>query len=371
MLSLPLFALLQVVSTQPRDLAGLLAPIVAEAGVPAMGAAVITSTGLEALGVAGVRSWGTAAAVTAEDRWHIGSCTKAITATLAARLVDRGVLSWETTIGDVFGAGTPAIDPAWRSVTLLWLLSHRSGAALNFDDEPWERVVRAGGPPADQRHALVADALSRPPASPPNTLTRYSNAGVIIAGTMLEALTGTSWEDLVRREVFEPLGMKATAFGAPGTAGVLDQPLGHTRAANGWTPVPVGPGADNPPATGPTGTVHTTLGDWARFIGAHLRGRRGDRSFLSAQSWSRLHEPGGAGWEYAPGWVATQAPWAAGAVLHHVGSNQFWIAEATVALDEDVAILLVANGADDSVEAPFRAALAALVRDHSARRVTK
>lgn len=70
-------------------------------------------------------------------------------------------------------------------------------------------------------------------------------------------------------------------------------------------------------------------------------------------------------WEYAPGWVVGRAPWATGPVLRHLGSNQFWVAEATIALDDDVAMLIVTNAADDSVEAPFKAALAALVANRA------
>lgn len=355
----------QAVVAPPRDLAPLLRPIAAEGGLPALGAVIVTAAGIEAIGATGVRSWGSRSRVTVADRWHLGSCTKAVTSLVAARLTDRGVLTWETTLGDVFGRTTPGMDSAWRSVSLLLLLSHRSGAALNFDDALWEGTVRAGGTPVRQRQALMAQALRSAPPSLPNTVTRYSNAGVIMAGAMLEALTGLAWEDLVRREVFQPLGMTHSGFGAPGRRGAVEQPLGHTRKGSGWAPVPVGPGADNPPVAGPTGTVHTTLADWARFAAAHLRGRRGDGSYLSAQGWRRLQEAGGVDWEYAPGWVVGRAPWATGPVLRHLGSNQFWVAEATIALDDDVAMLIVTNAADDSVEAPFKAALAALVANRA------
>jgi D-alanyl-D-alanine carboxypeptidase len=350
----------------PRSLDPLLAPILARSGLPALGAALVTSSGLEAIGAVGKRSASASTPVTTGDRWHVGSCTKAMTATLAARLVERDLVRWEATVAEVLGPSMPRMSPGWRGVTLEQLLSHRSGAAKTFDEAIWERTARGGGKPRRQRRILVEDMLGRAPSTPPNTATIYSNAGYIIAGAMLEQLADASWEDLVRREVFAPLGMTSTGFGAPGRAGVLDQPRGHTRGASGWSPVEVGPGADNPVATGPAGSVHTTLADWSRFVAAHLRGARGDESFLTGESWKRLHTAGGAGGEYSPGWVVSRKEWADGVVLTHLGSNGFWLAEASMAMEKDFGILIVTNVSDDSAEAPFKETLAALVADRAA-----
>lgn len=345
----------------PRDLNPLIAPLLEKSRLPALGAAIVTSDGLEAIGVAGVRAWTGPEKVTPDDAWHIGSCTKAMTATLAARLVDRGVLRWDTTVGEVFG---PTTHPAWQGVPIAWLLSHRSGAPLNFDETLWEQMVARGGSPREQRRYFVERALQAAPATAPNTETVYSNSGFIVAGVMMETLTDSSWEDLMRREVFEPLGMHHTGFGAPGTPGRLDQPLGHTRGDDGWQPVALGPNADNPAATGPAGSVHTTLPDWARFAAAHLRGARGDERFLKSATWQRLQSPGGNGWGYSPGWVVAEQGWAGGQMLRHLGSNGFWIAEASLAPRRDFAVLLVTNTSDDAVEAPFNDLLVALVADH-------
>ncbi|HBL29273.1 MAG TPA: penicillin-binding protein [Acidobacteria bacterium] len=347
----------------PRDLSAVIVPLLQKSRLPALGAAIVTTDGLEAIGVAGVRSWTGTENVTIDDRWHLGSCTKAMTATLVARLVDRGVLSWDTKIGDVFG---PTVHAAWKDVPMVWLLSHRSGAPGNFSEDLWQEMVARGGSPREQRRFFVERGLRLAPEIRPNTESVYSNAGFLIAGAMVEALTDTSWEDLMRREVFEPLGMTRTGFGAPGTPGLLDQPLGHTRGTDGWSPVALGPGDDNPAATGPAGTIHTTLADWARFVAAHLRGERGDPSYLKPATWQRLHTPGGKDWGYTPGWVVAEQEWAGGQLLRHVGSNNFWLAEATLALRKDFAVLIVTNVSDDAVEAPFKDLLAALVADHAA-----
>ncbi|MBK7876692.1 MAG: beta-lactamase family protein [Planctomycetes bacterium] len=347
----------------PRDLHALVARVRERSGLPALGAALVTSSGLEAVGVAGLRSAASSAPVTIDDRWHLGSCTKTITATLAARLIERGALRWDTTIGSVFGS---AIHPGWKDVTLEQLLCHRSGAPLNFSEDAWERMVARGGSLRAQRRFFVDEGLKSAPSTPPNTATVYSNSGYLVAGAMLEERADAAWEELVRREVFEPLGLRHTGFGAPGTAGRLDQPFGHVRGADGWTPVEFGPNADNPAATGPAGTVHATLGDWARFVAAHLAGERGDATFLAPATWKRLHTASGSDWGTTPGWMQAEAEWASGPALRHMGSNGFWIAEATLAPGKDVAVLLVTNVSDDAVEAPFRELLELFVAEHAA-----
>ncbi len=347
----------------PRDLTGIITPLLEKSRLPALGAAVVTTDGLEAIGAVGRRSSMRPETVTIDDQWHIGSCTKSMTATLVARLIDQGVLDWETTIGDVFAS---TAHPAWKDVPIAWLLSHRSGAPLNFSEDLWERMAARGGSPREQRRFFVEEALTIPPTTKPNTKTVYSNSAFIVAGVMLEELTDSSWEDLMRREVFEPLGMTRTGFGAPGTSGQLDQPLGHIRGTDGWSPVALGPNADNPAATGPAGTIHTTLSDWARFVAAHLRGERGDPHYLQLETWKRLHSPGESDWEYSPGWVVTEQEWAGGKLLRHLGSNSFWVAEASLAPLESFAVLIVTNVGDDAAEAPFKELLAALIADHAA-----
>lgn len=339
---------------RPQDLTETLAACPGVLELPALGAAVVGADGLRSLGVVGLRSSMGEAEVTVDDRWHLGSCTKAMTATLVARLVERGTLGWDTTLGSVFHEG---LDAGWRDVPVLWLLCHRSGASLNFEQELWERMVARGGTLREQRHFFVQEGLAAPPATAPDTATLYSNAAFVVAAALLEELTDTSYEELMQREVFAPLGMAHSGFGAPGTPGKLDQPLGHVRGSDGWSPVALGPGDDNPAAGNPAGGVHATLGDWARFVAAHLAG---DERFLSAASWQRLHTPVAAGQEYAPGWLVGSADWAGGGFLQHLGSNGFWVAEASLVPGRKLAVLLVTNLGDDAAEPPFRALRAAL-----------
>jgi CubicO group peptidase (beta-lactamase class C family) len=88
-----------------------LKPIRQKFNVPGMAAAVVTSEGIKLVGAVGVRKRGTETPVTLSDLWHLGSDGKAMTSTLIARLVERGMLKWNSTIAEVFPELAPQLDP--------------------------------------------------------------------------------------------------------------------------------------------------------------------------------------------------------------------------------------------------------------------
>ena len=107
------------------DLEGILEPLRNEHGVPALAAAMVQGDRLVAIGAVGERAQDSGEAVTVHDRWHLGSNTKSMTATVAARMVKRGQIDWSTTVAEVFAKDDP--HPGWSKVTLGDLLRHRSG----------------------------------------------------------------------------------------------------------------------------------------------------------------------------------------------------------------------------------------------------
>jgi len=95
-------------------------------GVPGMAAAAVRHGRIFATGAAGLRKAGGDEMVTLDDRWHLGSCTKSMTAALVAMLVEDGALRWDSSIGEIL-SDIP-MEPAWCDVTLEQLLQHRGGA---------------------------------------------------------------------------------------------------------------------------------------------------------------------------------------------------------------------------------------------------
>lgn len=350
----------------PRDLAELLRPIRAEADLPALAGAIVTSDGLVAIGVDGVRERGAEAKATTSDRWHIGSCTKAMTATLIGRLVEKGKLAFADRLLDAFPDAAKKAAPGWEKADLAGLLVHRAGVPGDLSPGGlWGRLWAHPGPPAAARQTLVAGVLARPPAREPGTAYEYANGGVAIAGAMAEKAAGKAYEELMAEEIFAPLDITTAGWGAPGTKAKIDEPRGHR--ADG-TPVPPGPGADNPPAIAPAGTCHLTLGDWGKFVAAHLAGARGRDGIVKAETFRRLHAPPADGEPaYAMGFLVAKRDWAGGEVLTHAGTNTMWYAVTWIAPRKGFAVLVTTNqGGDRAAKAADRAAWALIQAQLSA-----
>jgi len=216
-----------------------------------------------ATGATGVKKAGSRSKAAKSDRWHLGSCGKAMKATLVARLVEKMKLRWDATIGKAAPWMRKTMHPDYRDVTIEQLLSHRGGIAGNLvKDHPqlWRKLRLHSGPPRKARRLLVDELLRTPPVEKPDTAFVYSNAGYVIAGVIAgviaEQETGRSWEELMQREVFAPLGMRSAGFGAPKSRA----PWGHRKPDAGGKPVPPGPLGDNPFALGPAGTSSRTWG---------------------------------------------------------------------------------------------------------------
>lgn len=293
---------------EPQNVSELLSPLVEKHKVPALAAAVIEGDRLTKLGAVGIRARGDEAKVKLDDVWHLGSCTKAMTATLCARLVEQGKLKWDSKVGEVFANQVEQIHADWRDVTLVQLLSHRASMSAIPPLPLWLKLSGHEGS-RDAREMLLSGGwLKSAPAAAPGSKWEYSNAGFMLAGLMAERATDKDWETLMREQLFEPLGMKSAGFGAPGSADKVDQPRGHNAFGIAMKP---GKGADNPRGLGPAGTVHCSLRDWSKFIALHLQAARGDCKLLTAESFKRLHSPQPIDDKsgYALGWIVLERPW--------------------------------------------------------------
>lgn len=314
----------------------ILEPIRQKHNVPALAAALVTGQGLEIAGVVGVRKTGTEAPVTVEDLWHLGSDTKAMTAAMIGALVERDILKWESTPADVFPDLPESAPAALKKANLLHLLSHRSGLP---GDIPWG-LIRRTGSTREQRLAVIKIAGGLKAAGEPPARYLYSNLGFVIAGAMAEKAADSSWEDLMKKYVFEPLGMTSAGFGGTGTPGRADQPWPHSE--NGAPMEKNGPETDNPPVIGPAGIVHCSLADWAKFVADQLRGNRGEPALLKAETYQRLHTPPFSG-PYALGWASADLDWAGGRTLTHSGSNSMNFCSAYVVPEKGFAVLVATN----------------------------
>lgn len=305
-------------------------------GPPALAAAIVTRDGLRWSGVRGVRRAGHEAKATLEDRWHLGSNTKAMTAAVFGRLVDQGRARWDMPLAEALPAMTMA--PAWATTTPQDLMRHRAGLVdAGLLDQAWLIGAHADQRPLpEQRAAFAAKALGSPPAGPAGQFS-YANSNYIVLGAAIEALTGQAWEAAMAAEVYAPLALGSAGFGAPRG----EAPWGH-RGGGGVDPAGF---ADNPQALGPAGTAHMSLADYGRFVSAMMGGTPG---WLREETRRRLLTPAaGSPPAYAAGWGVGSASWAGltgpGPTITHNGSNTMWFATVLAAPERGLGFIALSN----------------------------
>ncbi|HEY6148214.1 MAG TPA: serine hydrolase domain-containing protein [Thermoanaerobaculia bacterium] len=334
------------VRSDPR-LAAALERVRAGHAVPGMGAAIVRE-GRITVAVVGRRRVDRDAPLLETDEFHLGSDTKAMTASVVARLVDRGVLRWSETLAEALPDIAAKMDPAFRTVTLDMLMRHVSGLptggaftpefTAGFDDEHW--------PIAKQRAWMAERFLSRPPKETPGARFAYSNYNYLILGHVVERATGKTWEDLVREEVFRPLAMNRCGFGPTATNAHPDNAWAHDLKDGAYVPTE----EDNPPLIGPAGTVHCSLESWARFAAAHAGS--GPAGWLKPSSLEHLHQgatlAGETVKDIALGWGVTRTD---PPRLTHSGSNGYNFAEIVVIPRVHAAVLVTVNAGDEKAHA--------------------
>ena len=334
LLSTPLFA-----AAPPRahdelegeDLSELLAEIRAEKEVPGLVSMVILEGEVLAWGAAGVRVAGEDEPMSIHDPIHLGSCSKAMTSTLAATLVEAELLRWESTLGELL----PEV------------------AALHQD------LAQLEGSAVETRREILTRVLQHAPQPPSPTGYDYSNFGYMTAGMMMEAVTRKPYEELMVERLFTPQKMESAGIGSPHGEGV---PVGHRLKGKRWEPLPPGPGGALHRALGPAGLLHSNLEDWGRFLAEHVRGEKGESEFLSVASYERMHADLGSG--YGAGWLLGRHRWGDGEApsLAHNGSDGTWHSLCLVVPEAELIVMSAANASNTEGDSATRLAQNLMLR---------
>lgn len=333
-----------------------------EQAVPAVGAVVVSSEQVHDVAVAGTRQLDRPEKFTQDDPVHIGSLAKTMTAMIAAMLVEEGVLRWDTRLDEIFPFAGIGSRAAYGKATLADLLSHQAGIMpLVAGRDILEAPVPAG-PPEVQRRAVTHWLLAQAPVAEVGREFVYSNASFIVAATMLEEVTGSSWEQLVRTRIFEPIGMQSAGFGWPGrnenkeTVGV---PWGHYQTKEGWLPVAPDGNYRLPDFLAPAGDVHASLHDMARYAAAWLAASKGNGLLKQETVSFMLTRRDGAGL----GWGVMDA-FGFDRVANFIGSAETFLAMIIMIPEADRAVLLVSNAWSRQFEDSMLALMRVLVADH-------
>ena len=309
-----------------------------------LAAVIVRSDGPPRVYVSGERRIGKGDLIAPADRMHLGSLTKAITATLIGALAEKQLMTLETTIGQAFPELSTKIQPAYRDVTVRQLLAHAGAITPYRTRESLRPLLTLEGTPAEQRYTFLQRVLTEPPGFQPGTRHEYSNAGGAIAGAIAERIGRTPYRQLVQELVFGTLGGQA-AFGNPGLA-PEPQPWGHARSIFGTITevMPANPVYTTPLAIEPAGDASPSMQDYGRFLQLHLRGLKGRDDVLKATTIQDLHRrvaPINSALGFAMGWSLMPRD---GVESHeHVGSYGAYVAYATIQPSRDVAVAVFTN----------------------------
>lgn len=277
--------------------------------VPGMGAAIVTTDGIKVVAVHGVRERNTKFLITLNDRFHLGSCTKMMTAYMLATLVEQKQLNWTEPLEKLLPADLKLLNAKQKKITLQQLTSHYAG----FDENPskgwWS--LNGNATPAKLRANALEALLKETPIAEPGEKHAYSNMSYVMAGIVAQKVAKKDWEVLMQERLFKPLNITTAGFGIPGkTSGPADQPRGHNDKGI------CQPTVDNPQLMGPAGTVHMSILDWAKFGQDFLNGALGEKANLKPESYQTLLSTPFDNKSYSlGGWIASQH------IYGHDGSN--------------------------------------------------
>jgi D-alanyl-D-alanine carboxypeptidase len=297
----------------PGELEGLLDQIVA-AGAPGAAALVRDGHGVQqaASGLADLR---TRRPMRPGLNYRVASVTKPFVATVVLQLVAEGRLS----LSDTVDRWLPGILPYGDQVTIRQLLNHTSGVP-EYLVEPLLELYgsKQGRFRSWTPQELVALVADQPPLFPPGTTFSYSNTNYVLAGLIVEAATGRTLGQELKRRIIRPLRLRDTFF-------PVNRPDIPGRNARGYSlplgdqgPVLDGPLLDftvyNPSLAWAAGNVVSDLGDLARFFRALLGGRLLPPGLLAEMTTT---VPIGQGAGYGLGLLVLQTP--CGRLIGHDG----------------------------------------------------
>lgn len=288
---------------------------------------------------------------TFEDKAHIGSNSKAMTAYLVALAINENKLDWTTKIRDFFPE--IKIDPSNAELEINHLLAHRSGLVSVFSyKDVWAKLWNESLPIPEGRKLITQTVLKAKAKFGHNSKFEYNNDNYRLLGMILEKIYKMSWEEVLTQKLFRPLQMTSCGFGAPGSSN-LKRPIalwGHRLSHGKLTPVAPTIAGDNPPSSRISGGVHCNLNDWGKFLQLAMDTYNGKNKLLRKDIAKKLFEPAASDSEYTfGGWNLVERDWGKGVVFTHSGSNTLNYSVAWLAPKINTAFYGVSNSGEDEV----------------------
>lgn len=275
-----------------RDLDAYFAKAAKDWNVPGLAVAVVHKGQLVLARGYGVREVGKPEPIDTQTIFAIASTTKAITAAALGMLVDEGKVRWDDPVTK-YVPTFEMYDPwATREATVRDLITHRAG--LPNADYLW-----TGGD--NSRDEVIRRIRFIPPSYSFRGGYTYHNVMYTVAGAVIEAASGMTWDDFVRRRIFEPLGMtrSVTTLAEAVTKDNRAQPHGSRGDTLRMS------GNSLADGIGPAGSVWSSVADMSKWVRFLLdTGRVNGKALLTPATWSELFRPA----TILPPWTDHSAP---------------------------------------------------------------
>lgn len=255
--------------------------------IPEISYAVIDSKTILEISALGKHSTELPDRATLNDRFHIGSNTKAMTAFIIAKYVDKGKLKWTTKFFDIFPEWKANSKVEYYKITLQDLLSHRARIQpFQGDNDP--TIPELKGTKQENRKAFGKFVLTLNPVDV-DTIHKftYSNADYTLATLMLEKVTQKSWEQLMEKVFNKDLKLNVR-LSWPENQKIKDT-WGHSFENDKLIPVPSNTDY-HLDFTEPAGDINIKLKDYTKFIQLNLQGLKGQNNYLTAKTYQFIHK---------------------------------------------------------------------------------
>ena len=336
---------------------------VAKHNIPGVSLALVSPDGIIYAGTRGVRKMGKSKPMQVSDPLHVGSNTKAVTAYLAAILVQQGKIDWDTRVSDVF-PGIPKADAdKYPQATLANLLSHRAWIKPMTTQEDLAGLPKALlkthlSPAAAmlKRKQFVSQMLQYEPSLPKGDIeTNYSNAGYVVAAAMLEQVAGKPWETLVQDDIFKPLNIHALI----GWPAEYDRNGVYGHLLNGDDKLVADDPTALPTILAPAGDLSLSTEDNAKWLMENLKCLQGQSKILTSTECHRIEIGNPANKQLPMGWSST-VQGGLGRVSTHVSSSGTFMTYAVVYIDKQRAVAITINSANPDAALAFREVFSAV-----------
>lgn len=263
--------------------------------LPAIAAAVVNLDSIIFLDATGYNNVKDSLKINKSSLFNLGSCAKSLTSLLVAKYVGLGDIDWDTKLLETLNIKNKLVDKDYSDITVTDLLSHSSGFPQYSSDEDFFQILSLIPELSDsfinKRNQFVVWNCRNFKTIGKGEF-HYSNGGYVAVASMLESITGRSWESLINDEILKPLDLNSAIIGFAQDKD-SGQPWRHFDRDNNGNPILLDPSQrEIPDLFNPAGNISMTIEDFAKYAQFQLKCLfENDETLLKPELVNKLHQP--------------------------------------------------------------------------------